>query len=137
MNTNLFYSFIIILISILFIHLSKINRRENFITWFLPFYNKGTSELTSGTPKYLTSNLEYNYLEYDYLQQISFYVLQKSSSSVTQSYYDFLFKNITKSAKVKKVNIIYENNNDDLLKKVNEDPFNLAIISSSILSKKY
>jgi len=136
MRTNFIYSLIITLISIFFIKVSKINTKENFITWFLPFYNKGTSELTSGTPKYLTSNLEYNYLEYDYLQEISFYLLKKSTSSITQSYYDFLFKNITKSAKVKKVNIIYEKNNDDLLKKVNENPFNLAIISSSILSRK-
>lgn len=134
MNIQIIKSLIIILITSIFLY--KPSQKENFITWYLPFYNKGTSELTSGTPKYLTSNLEYNYLEYDYMQEISFYVLQKSADAVTQAYYTFLFKNITKSMKVKKVNVFYKKSNIELLKDVNQNKTNLAIISAPILTNK-
>jgi len=129
MIPHLFKISIIILISIIF-SFFKYNYQENFITWFTPFYNKGTVELTAGTPKYMTSNLEYNYLEYDYDQELRFYTLKKSSKAALDSYYKFIFSNITKSTKVKKVLIFQEESNTNLLKKVNEDKKNLAIISA-------
>ena len=126
----------IILITLLFIYFSTIQVKENFITWFIPFYNKGTRELTDNTPKYITSNLEYNYLEYDYLQQVRFYVLEKTSQAITNAYYKFLFSNMVKSLKTKKFFVNYNPSNEFLLKKVNEDKNNFAIVSAPMLVDK-
>jgi len=136
MRIEFIKSFIIVIISILFIYISKKNYTENFINWFIPFYNKGTKELTAGTPKYITSNLEYNYLEYDYLQYINFFVLKKGAQDVTNAYYKFLFSNMLKSMKVKKMNVSYIPSNTELLKKVNDDKNNFAIVSAPTLVDK-
>lgn len=136
MKIQFIKSISIIIITLLFIYLSKKSINEGFITWFLPYYNKGTVELTAGTPKYLTSNLEYNYLEYDYLEKISFHVLQKTTNAVTNAYYKFLFSNIVKTLKVKKLSIQYDKSNVNLLKKVNEGENSFAIISAPILVDK-
>ncbi len=134
--TKIIKIIIILLITSFFIFFQKNKNQENFITWYLPFYNKGTAELTSGTPKYITSNLEYNYLEYDYINEIKMYILQKTQYGVTEAYYKFLFSNIVKSLKVKKFLIFQVNNLPDLLKNVNDDKYNLAIVSAPTLVKK-
>ena len=51
---------IIILIYIFFIY--SLKYKEEFITWFLPYYNKSTGELTESTPPYITSNSSKNFL---------------------------------------------------------------------------
>lgn len=136
MNHQFFKILLIIILTVIFIQLSQNYNKEHFITWYLPFYNKGTKELTEGTPKYLTSDLEYNYTEYDYIPEVTFYILQKSTETITNAYYLFLFKNITKSMKIKKLYIKYEDSNDKLLLRVNENKNNFAIISSSVLVDK-
>lgn len=120
---------IIIIISIIFIYLNE-NIQENFITWYLPFYNKGTVELTKNTPKYLTSNLEYNYLEYDYIDKVKVFLLNKERQKTTNDYYTFLFANIIKTSQVKKLELNYLNDPLKVLKEVNDNKHNLAIISA-------
>jgi len=122
---------IIIIILILLFFISKQIKStktiENFITWYLPFYNKSTLELTNNTPAYLTSNLELNYLKYDTFNTINVYILKKNI------YYDFNFENILKNTKINK---LFLHNNDtsfDILKNVNDNINNLGILSSIFL----
>ena len=110
---------IIILIYVFFIYSSK--NKEHFITWFLPYYNKSTGELTESTPPYITSNLELNYLEYDTFDNLIVNIKEKNT------YYDFLFKNILKSLKLKRFFIM---NMKNALEEVSKNPINTAIFSA-------
>lgn len=110
---------IIILIYVFFIYYPKY--KEHFITWFLPYYNKSTSELTESTPPYITSNLELNYLEYDTFDNLIVNIKEKNT------YYDFLFKNILKSLRLKRFFIM---NMKNALEEVSNNPINTAIFSA-------
>ena len=110
---------IIILIYIFFIYSQQY--KEHFITWFLPYYNKSTGELTESTPPYITSNLELNYLEYDTFDNLIVNIKEKNT------YYDFLFKNILKSLRLKRIFIMNMKNS---LEEVSKNPINTAIFSA-------
>jgi len=110
---------IIILIYVFFIYFPK--NKEHFITWFLPYYNKSTGELTESTPPYITSNLELNYLEYDTFDNLIVNIKEKNT------YYDFLFKNILKSLRLKRFFIMNMKNS---LEEVSKNPINTAIFSA-------
>lgn len=110
---------IIILIYVFFIYSQKY--KENFITWFLPYYNKSTGELTESTPPYITSNLELNYLEYDTFDNLIINIKERNT------YYDFLFKNILKSLRIKR---IFIRNIKNTLEEVSKNPINTAIFSA-------
>ena len=116
---------IIILIYIFFIYSPKF--KEHFITWFLPYYNKSTGELIETTPPYITSNLELSYLEYDTFDNLIINIKEKNT------YYDFLFKNILKSLRIK--NMVIKNTNN-ALENVNNNPINTAIFSSPFIVNK-
>ena len=113
---------IIILIYVFFIYSQKY--KENFITWFLPYYNKSTGELTESTPPYITSNLELNYLEYDTFDNIIINIKEKNT------YYDFLFKNILKDLRIKRIII---NDTKNILEEVSKSNINLAIFSAPFI----
>lgn len=113
---------IIILIYIFFIYSPKY--KEDFITWFLPYYNKSTGELTESTPPYITSNLELNHLEYKTFNNLIINV--KSMNT----YYDFLFKNILKSLRL---NNLIINNTIDTLDKVSKNKMNIGIFSAPFI----
>lgn len=110
---------IIILIYVFFIYSQQY--KEHFITWFLPYYNKSTGELTESTPPYITSNLELNYLEYDTFDNLIVNIKEKNT------YYDFLFKNILKSLRLKRIFIM---NTKNALEEVSKNPINTAIFSA-------
>jgi len=110
---------IIILIYVFFIYSPK--NKEHFITWFLPYYNKSTGELTESTPPYITSNLELNYLEYNTFDNLIVNIKEKNT------YYDFLFKNILKSLRLKRIFIMNMKNS---LEEVSKNPINTAIFSA-------
>lgn len=116
---------IIILIYIFFIYSPKY--KENFITWFLPYYNKSTGELIESTPPYITSNLELNYLEYNTFDTLIVNIKEKNM------YYDFLFKNILKSLRIKR---IFIRNIKNALEEVSDNPINTAIFSSPFIVNK-
>lgn len=116
---------IIILIYIFFIYSLKYN--EHFITWFLPYYNKSTGELIESTPPYITSNLELQYLEYDTFDNLVISIKEKNT------YYDFLFKNILKSLRIKN---LFINNIKNPLDKVSNNPINTAILSAPFIVNK-
>lgn len=115
---------IIILIYIFFIN--SIKYKENFITWFLPYYNKSTGELTKNTPPYITSNLELSYLEYKTFDNI---VINIKANNM---YYDFLFKNILKNLRIKRI-VINANKNNYILEEVSKNKINFAIFSSPFI----
>ena len=113
---------IIILIYIFFIYSPQY--KEHFITWFLPYYNKSTGELTEFTPPYITSNLELNYLEYktfDYL---------KITIKEMNNYYNFLFKNIIKSLRIKNLII---NDKKNTLEEISNNPIHTGIFSAPFI----
>lgn len=129
---NVYKLLIILILTLLFIYFNR-NIEENFITWYLPFWNKGTYELTKGTPKYITSNLEYNYLEYEYIEKLNVFILNKLNYRLVNNYYRFLFANVLKSMQVKKLEMKYSRRSTELLKKVNDDVNTLAVVSSPVL----
>lgn len=110
---------IIILIYVFFIY--SLKYKEHFITWFLPYYNKSTGELTEFTPPYITSNLELNYLEYKTFDNLIININE------INTYYNFLFKNILKSLRI---NNLFINDTKDALEDVNKSSINTAIFSS-------
>ena len=113
---------IIILIYVFFIYSQKY--KENFITWFLPYYNKSNGELIKSTPPYITSNLELNYLEYDTFDNIIINIKEKNT------YYDFLFKNILKDLRIKRIII---NDTKNILEEVSKSNINFAIFSAPFI----
>ena len=116
---------IIILIYIFFINSSKY--KENFITWFLPYYNKSTGELTESTPPYITSNLELSYLEYKTFDNLIVNIKENNM------YYDFLFKNILKSLRIKRMVINSNKNTNNILEEVSKNKINAAIFSAPFI----
>ena len=116
---------IIILIYIFFIYSSKY--RENFITWFLPYYNKSTGDLTKNTPPYITSNLELSYLEYKTFDNLIINI------KANNMYYDFLFKNILKSLRIKGMVINANKKSNNILEDVSNSKIKAAIFSAPFI----
>jgi TRAP-type uncharacterized transport system substrate-binding protein len=114
---------IIILIYIFFIY-SPPKYKEHFITWFLPYYNKSTGELTESTPPYITSKLELSYLEYNTFDNLIINIKEKNT------YYDFLFKNILKSLRIKN---IFINKTKYTLEEVSDNPIKIGIFSAPFI----
>jgi len=115
---------IIILIYVFFIY--SLKYKEDFITWFLPYYNKSTGELTESTPPYITSNLELSYLEYKTFDNLIINI------KAMNTYYDFLFKNILKSLRI---NNLIINDTKDMLEEVSNNPIHTGIYSAPFIVK--
>ena len=115
---------IIILIYIFFIY--SLKYKEDFITWFLPYYNKSTGELTESTPPYITSNLELSYLEYKTFDNLTINI------KAMNTYYEFLFKNILKSLRI---NNLIINDTKDTLEEVSNNPIHTGIYSAPFIVK--
>jgi TRAP-type uncharacterized transport system substrate-binding protein len=109
--------------------------QENLITWFLPFYNKGTKELTINTPPFIKSNLIYNQLKFDYIKYLYFFIYNKNTNNKIDNYYNFLISNLIKTTKI--VNIINRNatNPKKVLEFISQEKDAFAIISSPFLLK--
>ena len=109
LEENILYSmhnvkFLIILITAIFFCFNVYPVQENLITWFLPFYNKGTKELTINTPPFITSNLIYNQLKFDYIKIVYFFIFNKNTNKEIDNYYNFLISNLIKTTKI--INIV-------------------------------
>ena len=120
---------IFLMILFLFIIQKNFKNYENFITWYLPFYNQGTVNNVKSLD-YITSNVYLNQLEYDYINGINFYLLRKEENSFLETYYNFIFKNILASMKLKKLFIKQTKDPNLLHNKVNENNFNLSLVSA-------
>jgi len=127
--------FIIILIIAIFFIYNTYPIHENLITWFLPFYNKGTKELTVNTPPFIKSNLVYNQLKFDYIRYVYFYIYNKNANNEIDNYYNFLISNLIKSTKI--INIITRNaiNPDKVLKFISTEKDAFGIVSAPFLIK--
>jgi len=127
--------FMIILIIAIYFSFRVYPVQENLITWFLPFYNKGTKELTINTPPFIKSNLIYNQLKFDYIKYLYFFIYNKNTNNKIDNYYDFLISNLIKSTKI--VNIINRNatNPKKVLEFISQHKDAFAIISSPFLLK--
>jgi len=125
----------IILIIALFFSFQVRQVRENLITWFLPFYNKGTKELTADTPPFITSNLVYNQLKFDYIKYVYFFIYNKNTNNEIDNYYNFLISNLIKTTKI--INIITRNANnpEKVLKFISQEKDAFGIVSSPFLIK--
>ena len=95
--------FMIILIISIFFSFQVRKVQENLITWFLPFYNKGTKELTVNTPPFITSNLVYNQLKFEYIKYIYFFIYNKNTNNEIDNYYNFLISNLIKTTKIENI----------------------------------
>ena len=127
--------FMIILIIAIFFSFQVRQVRENLITWFLPFYNKGTKELTADTPPFITSNLVYNQLKFDYIKYVYFFIYNKNTNNEIDNYYNFLISNLIKTTKI--INIITRNaiNPEKVLKFISQEKDAFGIVSSPFLIK--
>ncbi len=127
--------FMIILIIAIFFSFQVRQVRENLITWFLPFYNKGTKELTADTPPFITSNLVYNQLKFDYIKYVYFVIYNKNTNNEINNYYNFLISNLIKTTKI--INIITRNANnpEKVLKFISQEKDAFGIVSSPFLIK--
>jgi len=127
--------FMIILIIAIFFSFHVRQVRENLITWFLPFYNKGTKELTANTPPFITSNLVYNQLKFDYIKYVYFFIYNKNTNNEIDNYYNFLISNLIKTTKI--INIIIRNaiNPEKVLKFISQEKDAFGIVSAPFLIK--
>jgi TRAP-type uncharacterized transport system substrate-binding protein len=127
--------FVIILIISIFFSFYIFPIQENLITWFLPFYNKGTKELTINTPPFITSNLIYNQLKFDYIKYLYFLIYNKNTNNKIDNYYNFLISNLIKTTKIEKIIIRNEINAEKVLEFISKEKDAFGIISSPFLLK--
>jgi TRAP-type uncharacterized transport system substrate-binding protein len=127
--------FIIILIISIFFSFYIFPIQENLITWFLPFYNKGTKELTINTPLFITSNLIYNQLKFDYIKYLYFLIYNKNTNDKIDNYYNFLISNLIKSTKIEKIITRNATNPEKVLEFISKEKDAFGIISSPFLLK--
>jgi TRAP-type uncharacterized transport system substrate-binding protein len=127
----------IILILAIFFSFQVHPVQENLITWFLPFYNKGTKELTINTPPYITSNLIYNQLKFDYIKLVYFFIYNKNTNNEINNYYNFLILNLIKTKTVNIEKIMTKNVNDPekVLEIISNQKNSIGIISAPFLIK--
>jgi TRAP-type uncharacterized transport system substrate-binding protein len=127
--------FMIILIISIFFSFYILPIQENLITWFLPFYNKGTKELTINTPPFITSNLIYNQLKFDYIKQLYFLIYNKNTNDKIDYYYNFLISNLIKITKIEKIITRNATNPEKVLQFISQEKDAFGIISSPFLLK--
>jgi TRAP-type uncharacterized transport system substrate-binding protein len=133
-----YVKYIIILIIATFFSFNIYPVQENLITWFLPFYNRSTKELTINTPPYLTSNLVYNQLKFNYIKLVYFFMFNKNTNENIDKYYTFLISNLLKTKGVNIEEIIIKNviNPEKVLKIISNEKNSVGLISSPFLIKE-
>ena len=127
--------FMIILIIAIFFSFQVRQVQENLITWFLPFYNKGTKELTVNTPPFITSNLVYNQLKFDYIKYIYFFIYNKNTNNEIDNYYNFLISNLIKTTKIENIITRSATNPEKVLQFISQEKDAFGIVSSPFLIK--
>ena len=127
--------FMIILIIAIFFTFQVHEVQENLITWFLPFYNKGTKELTVNTPPFITSNLVYNQLKFDYIKYVYFFIYNKNTNNEIDNYYNFLISNLIKTTKIENIITRSAIDPEKVLQIISQEKDAFGIISSPFLIK--
>ena len=127
--------FMIILIIAIFFSFQVRQVQENLITWFLPFYNKGTKELTVNTPPFITSNLVYNQLKFDYIKYVYFFIYNKNTNNEIDNYYNFLISNLIKTTKIENIITRSAIDPEKVLQIISQEKDAFGIISSPFLIK--
>jgi TRAP-type uncharacterized transport system substrate-binding protein len=125
----------IILIIAIFFSFQVQKVQENLITWFLPFYNKGTKELTVNTPPFITSNLIYNQLKFDYIKYIYFFIYNKNTNNEIDNYYNFLISNLIKTTKIENIITRSAIDPEKVLQFISQEKDAFGIVSSPFLIK--
>ena len=125
----------IILIIAIFFSFQVRQVQENLITWFLPFYNKGTKELTVNTPPFITSNLVYNQLKFDYIKYIYFFIYNKNTNNEIDNYYNFLISNLIKTTKIENIITRSAIDPEKVLQFISQEKDAFGIVSSPFLIK--
>ena len=127
--------FMIILIIAIFFTFQVHEVQENLITWFLPFYNKGTKELTVNTPPFITSNLVYNQLKFDYIKYVYFFIYNKNTNNEIDNYYNFLISNLIKTTKIENIITRSAIDPEKVQQFISQEKDAFGIISSPFLIK--
>ena len=127
--------FMIILIIAIFFSFQVRQVQENLITWFLPFYNKGTKELTVNTPPFITSNLVYNQLKFDYIKYVYFFIYNKNTNNEIDNYYNFLISNLIKTTKIENIITRSAIDPEKVLQFISQEKDAFGIVSSPFLIK--
>ena len=127
--------FMIILIIAIFFTFQVHEVKENLITWFLPFYNKGTKELTVNTPPFITSNLVYNQLKFDYIKYVYFFIYNKNTNNEIDNYYNFLISNLIKTTKIENIITRSAIDPEKVLQFISQEKDAFGIVSSPFLIK--
>jgi TRAP-type uncharacterized transport system substrate-binding protein len=125
----------IILIIAIFFSFQVRKVQENLITWFLPFYNKGTKELTVNTPPFITSNLVYNQLKFDYIKYVYFFIYNKNTNNEIDNYYNFLISNLIKTTKIENIITRSAIDPEKVLQFISQEKDAFGIVSSPFLIK--
>jgi TRAP-type uncharacterized transport system substrate-binding protein len=125
----------IILIIAIFFTFQVHEVKENLITWFLPFYNKGTKELTVNTPPFITSNLVYNQLKFDYIKYVYFFIYNKNTNNEIDNYYNFLISNLIKTTKIENIITRSAIDPEKVLQIISQEKDAFGIVSSPFLIK--
>jgi TRAP-type uncharacterized transport system substrate-binding protein len=125
----------IILIIAIFFSFQVRQVQENLITWFLPFYNKGTKELTVNTPPFITSNLVYNQLKFDYIKYVYFFIYNKNTNNEIDNYYNFLISNLIKTTKIENIITRSAIDPEKVLQFISQEKDAFGIVSSPFLIK--
>ena len=125
--------FMIILVVSIFFIFYRYPIQENLITWFLPFYNKGTKGLTIDTPPFITSNLIYNQLKFDYVKYLYFFIYNKNTNNKIDNYYSFLISSLLRSTKIENIIIRNAINPDKVLYSISKNKDAFGIVSTPYL----
>ena len=110
--------------------IKKNNIQENYITWFLPYYN---NEQLKKIPKYIFSDEYYNNLKYTFTDKIEIYLIEKYNNTELLFFYKFIFTSFLKYFNFNNFYLYKFKNYKKLIEKINKKENSFSLISTPIL----
>ena len=135
MNIKIKISILILLLYLLFYLINKVimKRQENYLTYFLPFYDVDSNLLNTF---YKNHNYNKNYFK----QKVDFNIINFGSNNYSQPFNKLISKIITGKTYIQYINSIGYNNNLLLLEDLYKNKINLSISNLLMINyynKKY
>ena len=136
MNENIYKSLLIIIITLVSLYVTNYNKKdlikEDFITWFQPFYKDNTKLV----PKYMRDNIVYNNFKFDFLNKININIQSSGDIETVSSYNKNLFKNLMNNVKINNIYLNYDKDADNIYNKVTNNKNNIGIVSAVSIYNK-
>ena len=136
MNENIYKSLLIIIITLVSLYVTNSNKKdiikEDFITWFQPFYKDNTKLV----PKYMRDNIVYNNFKFDFLNKININIQSSGDIETVSSYNKNLFKNLMNNVKINNIYLNYDKDADNIYNKVTNNKNNIGIVSAVSIYNK-